>query len=209
MCKIDLDNRVARYGDEWSTVHCFLQPICNGSTQEWICIRLSDSCFFPKVDGWPCAHRARAGSRKVPTLLFEGFTVFSLYHCITWLFWCWFWWGHGRCRVKNACLFLTCKSEFNRGEEFSEFSFVCASQPFLIISMSPHIDYSVCASIPSWHVFFHSSESCITFAQEAHRCCTSRLQGGLPVPGDMHGTRKWSCISMAGGTRTSTVTCDA
>ena len=38
--------------------------------------------------------------------------------------------------------------------------------------------------------FFFTVVRVVPFAKEAHRCCTSRLQGGLPVPGDMRGTRK-------------------
>lgn len=122
-------------------------------------------CFFSKVDGWPCAHRARAGSKKVPTLLFEGCRVFSRFsHCIiTWLFWCWFWWGHGRCRVKNACLFLTCNSEFNRGfRSFRSFHFFATfSQHF---DVSTHRLFDLRINTIMTCVFITSSESC-TFRQ--------------------------------------------
>lgn len=102
--------------------------------------------LFSKVDGWPCAHRARAGSKKVPPILFEGCTVLSLslYHlALLTLILVRSW----PVSSQKCMLVPHLQERVQRVSEFSEFSFVCSS--FLNISMSPRIDYSVCASIPS------------------------------------------------------------
>lgn len=207
MCKIDLDNRVARYGDEWSTVHCFLQPICNGSTQEWICIGLSDGWFFPQ--GWRVAMCPSSACRlqegaNVIVWRVQGFlTVFSLYHLARLMLILVRSWPVS----SQKCMLVPHLQERvqQRGGVFNCLCFATFSHHF---DVSTHRLFGLRINT-IMTCFFFTVVRVVPFAKEAHRCCTSRLQGGLPVPGDMRGTRKWSCISMAGGMRTSPVTCDA